>query len=119
MKIFWKVIRFIFGAFMIYGGVSHFLNPVFYEPFVPAFLPFTTGIIYLSGVAEIVLGLMLFVPKYTHWGATGLLLLMLAFLPIHVWDVFSENPAIGSSQAALIRLPVQFLFIFIAWKLRE
>ena len=113
MKIVWKVLQIIFSLFLIYGGIQHFLKPVFYEPFVPAFLPAKTMIIYVSGVAEIVLGALLFIPKYTKIAATGVLLLMLIFLPIHVWDVFSDTPAIGSHQAALIRLPFQFLFI--AW----
>ena len=62
---------------------------------------------------------MLFIPKYIKTGALGIMLLMLLFLPIHVWDVFTDNPAIGSSQAALIRLPIQFLFIAIAWKIKD
>jgi len=40
---------------------------------------------------------------------------MLIFLPIHVWDGFSETPAIGSHNAAMIRLPFQGLIIFISW----
>jgi len=30
-------------------------------------------------------------------------------------DVFKENPAIGSHQLALIRLPLQFVLILWAW----
>lgn len=117
MRIFWIVIRILFAAFMIFGGVQHFLNPDFYIPFVPSFLPFTTAIIYASGILEILFGIMLIIPKYSKQGALGILLLMLIFLPIHVWDVFSATPAIGSQKAALIRLPIQFLFIAIAWAL--
>jgi len=117
MKIFWIVIRILFAAFMIFGGVQHFLNPDFYIPFVPSFLPLTTAIIYASGILEILFGIMLIIPKYSKQGALGILLLMLIFLPIHVWDVFSATPAIGSQKAALIRLPIQFLFIAIAWAL--
>lgn len=118
MKIFWSIIRLLFAAFMIYAGVQHLLKPDFYEPFVPSFLPFTTAIIYASGIVEILLGALLLIPKYAKLGAMGLLLLMLIFLPIHIWDVFADSPAIGSQKAALIRLPVQFLFIGIAWKLK-
>jgi uncharacterized membrane protein len=117
MKIVWRIVRFLFAAFIIFAGVQHFINPEFYTPFVPSFLPFTNAIIYLSGLAEILLGLMLVIPRYAHLGAFGILLLMLLFLPIHVWDVFSSHPAIGSHEAALVRLPIQLLFIFIAWKL--
>ena len=119
MKFVWIVMRFLFAVFMIFSGVQHLLNPDFYIPFVPSFLPFTTAIIYSSGILEILLGILLIIPKYAKQGALGVLLLMLIFLPIHVWDVFSAMPAIGSHQAALIRLLVQFLFIALAWKLKS
>jgi len=105
--------------FLILGGVQHFINPTNYIPFVPSFLPFTLAIIYISGLFEILFGLALFFKKHETIGAWGILILMLLFLPIHIWDVFSETPAIGSHNAALIRLPVQFLLIFIAWKVKN
>lgn len=119
VKIVWTVVRILFALFMVYAGVQHFVKPDFYIPFVLSFLPFTKAIIYASGLVEILLGLMLIVPKYIKTGALGIMLLMILFLPIHIWDVFSETPAIGSSQAALIRLPIQFLFIAIAWKIKD
>ena len=117
MRIFWIALRVVFALFMVFAGIQHFLKPEFYTPFVPAFLPFTVAIIYLSGAIEIILGLLMIIPKYAKVGAIGILLLMLIFLPIHIWDIFSDSPAIGSHKAALIRLPVQLLFIAIAWKL--
>ena len=119
MKIVWIVVRVIFALFMIYAGIQHFVKPDFYIPFVPSFLPFTKTIIYASGILEILLGIMMIIPKYAKQGALGILLLMLVFLPIHVWDVFSATPAIGSHKAALIRLPVQLLFIALAWKIKN
>lgn len=117
--IFWMTLRILFAIFMAYAGIQHLINPNFYAPFVPAFLPFSMAIIYISGIVEILLGLMLLIPKYVKIGAYGIMLLMFAFLPIHIWDVFLDNPAIGSHQAALIRLPVQFIFIAIAWKIKS
>jgi len=119
MKIIWRIVRIIFAIFMVFAGVQHFLKPEFYISFVPSFLPYTTAIIYVSGIVEIVLGLMLFIPKYIKMGAMGIMLLMLVFLPIHIWDIFSDAPAIGSHKAALVRLPVQLLFIAISWKLKS
>lgn len=68
-------------------------------------------IVYASGLVELLLGILLLIPQYTKKAATGIIILMLLFLPIHIWDVFQETPAIGSKQAAMIRVPVQFLFI--------
>ncbi len=119
MKIIWKILQVLLALFLAYGGIQHFLKPVFYEPFVPAFLPAKTMIVYLSGVVELILGILLLVPKYTKLAATGIIILMMVFLPIHVWDIFSETPAIGSHKAALIRLPFQFLFIAWAYGIRR
>ena len=119
MKKKWFFLKVILALFLIFGGVQHFISPNNYIPFVPSFLPFTLAIIYLSGLFEILFGLALFFKKLETIGAWGILILMLLFLPIHIWDVFSKTPAIGSHNAALIRLPIQFLLIFIAWKVKN
>ena len=115
----WFGVRILFALFMIMGGVQHFIKPDFYLPFVPSFLPFPMTIIYLSGIVEVVLGLALLFTKYAKIAAIGIFLLMLLFLPVHVWDIISDTPAIGSHKAALIRLPFQFVFLAIAWKIKQ
>lgn len=105
----------LLGLFMILGGIQHFLKPAFYLPFVPAFLPLRHALVLGSGLLEIALGLATLWPRWRHLGTKGVLLLMITFLPIHAWDVISAHPAIGSHTAALIRLPIQFLFIAWAW----
>jgi len=104
---------------MIYAGIQHFVKPEFFLPFVPEFLPLKTTIIYVSGIAEILVGLLLLIKKYAKIGAFGILVLLFLFLPIHIWDVFAEAPVIGSRKAALIRLPIQFLLIFIVWRIKN
>ncbi len=110
------ILRYLLAIFMIYAGIQHFVKPDFYIPFVPSFLPFTKFFILSSGVVEILLGAMLLLKgKFARYGAFGIFLLMLVFLPIHVKDVFVDNPAIGTHKLALIRLPFQFVFIGWAW----
>jgi uncharacterized membrane protein len=108
------ILTFLFGAFMIFGGVNHFIKPEMYAPFIPEFLP-NVAINYLAGIAEIIVGIGVFIPKFRSVATLGILIMMLVFLPLHILDIFKENPAIGSHQVALIRLPVQFLFILWAW----
>jgi uncharacterized membrane protein len=108
------ILTFLFGVFMVFGGVNHFIKPEMYAPFIPDFLP-NVALNYLAGMAEIVLGIGVFIPKFRSMATLGILVMMLVFLPLHIIDVFKENPAIGSHQVALIRLPVQFLFIAWAW----
>jgi len=115
----WFVLKIIVALFMVYAGVQHLLKPEFYLPFVPTFLPFKTVLVYLSGVVEIIVGLLLLTKKYQGIGSYALLVLMIIFLPIHINDVISDTPAIGSQKAAMIRLGIQFLAITLCWKFKN
>lgn len=115
----WSVLKIAFALFMIYAGAQHFLKPDFFVPFVPEFLPFKMEIVYVSGIFEIGFGLLLLFKKYAKMAALGIFVLLLLFLPIHIWDVISETPVIGSKTAAWIRLPIQFLLLFLIWKIKN
>ena len=104
----------IFGVIMLLGGINHFLKPEMYFPFIPDFLPKPASN-YAAGILELVLGIGIFIPRFRHVAALGILLLMCFFLPLHIWDVFREDPAIGSHKIALFRAPVQLLLIYWAW----
>jgi uncharacterized membrane protein len=112
------ILTFLFGAFMILGGINHFMKPDMYSAFIPEFLP-QKVINYLTGIVEIGVGIGVFIPRYRSLATLGILVMMLLFLPLHILDVFKESPAIGSHQAALIRLPIQFLFILWAWYIHK
>ena len=115
MKTVVLVLSILLGLFMMNAGIQHFLNPAVFRPFVPSVFPFPAAIVLLSGVVEIGLGATAMVPSRRSVAGWGVLVLMVAFLPLHVWDIFRAEPAIGSHRAALVRLPVQFVFIAWAW----
>ena len=114
MKTLKLILTLLFGAIMLLAGINHFVKPAMYLPFIPEFLPKVT-INYLVGIAEIVVGVGAFIPRFRSMATLGILLLMLVFLPLHIIDVYSQTPAIGSHQFALIRLPIQFVLILWAW----
>lgn len=114
MKYVFLVLKIVLAVFLIYGGYNHFQNPEFYNGFIPDFLP-KIGVNYISGIIEILLGIGLFKKGYEKKSAYGIFLLMIAFMPIHIWDAFKEVPAIGSKMAAYIRIAVQVLFIVWAY----
>lgn len=118
MKTLALILTFPLGAFMILGGVNHFLTPQTYFPFIPDFLP-QAIINYLAGAIEMVLGIGIFIPAFRHKASLGVLGLMVLFLPIHIIDVFRDYPVIGSHFLALIRVPIQFVFIGWAWFVGE
>ena len=45
----------------------------------------------------------------------AVLIMMVGFLPLHIWDVFRERPAMGSKMLAWIRLPLQGVLIVWSW----
>jgi len=114
MKLLKTILTVLLGAFMIFAGYGHFANPDMYGPFIPDFLP-EDLVNYGSGIVEIILGIGAFIPAFRNQALFGILLLMLIFLPLHIIDLFAENPAIGSHQAAYIRLPIQFVLILLPW----
>lgn len=99
---------------MFLGAFNHIYAPETYTAFIPEFIPENLANI-LSTITEGMVGIALIIPKYRKWGGLGFCTLMLAFLPIHIWDLTKEVPAIGSKMAATIRLAVQFLLIAVGW----
>jgi uncharacterized membrane protein len=108
------ILTLLFGAFMVFAGINHFLKQEMYYPFIPDFLP-KALINCLSGIVEILLGLGILHPNLRSRCTLGIFWLMLLFLPLHIWDVFRTHPAIGNHTLALLRLPAQFILILWAW----
>ena len=93
----------LLGLLLIAGGIAHFRIPGLSDPFIPDFLP--KDLVHIGvGVTEL-----------RTQAAWGIFILMLCFLPFHALDLFREKPAIGSLKLAIIRVPFQFLFIYMAW----
>ena len=108
--------RFLFAAFFIAAGVNHFVNPEFYVGIMPPYLPWHLALVYVSGVAEIVLGAMLCFRRWTVLAGWGLIALLIAVFPANLHMAMnSELYAPLSAVALWIRIPIQFLLIAWAW----
>ena len=104
------------GAGIGAAGVMHFVRPEFFDAIVPPWLPpsqrFWTLI---SGVAELVVGVMLFVPRWRRSGAIALFVLLVAVYPANLymtWD-WRNRPA-GERVVSWVRLPLQFVLFALA-----
>ena len=75
-------LRFILMYFMailyIIAGVLHFIKPEFYLPIMPRYLPYHLELVYLSGLCEIICGLMLFFKRTQSLGAWLTIALLIA-----------------------------------------
>lgn len=99
---------------MIAGSVGHLLNPSLSDGFIPDFLPKQPVHIF-TAIIEFALGVGLLIPKTKKLAAWGIIGILTFFLFLHVQDLFRETPVIGSKMAAIIRIPFQFLFMYMAW----
>ncbi len=114
MKTVKRILQWIFGIVMVMAGINHFFNPTFYLRMMPPILPAPLFLIYLSGIFEIALGILLLIPKFTRLAAWGLIALLIAVFPANVYmamntGLFPEfNPT-----AIYLRLPLQI--VLIAW----
>ena len=113
-----KILAYVFGIIMILSGIAHILSPEAYTAMIPDFIPAAFANI-SAALVESFVGVMLILPKYRKKGALFFAGLMIAFMPIHIWDLFRETPAIGPPPAPIIRLVVQLLLIYVGWWLHK
>lgn len=108
------VLKYIFAAFFVLAGVNHFINPAFYLKIMPPYLPWHQPLVYLSGVIEIVLGLLLLTKKFARAAACGIIALLFAVSPVNVHMAINHGLYPEYGVAALwLRLPLQL--VLIAW----
>ena len=78
------------GTAFFLVGIYHFLDQDFFEAIVPTWFPYPSFANLASGAAEVILGLMLIVPKFRRIGAWGLLALLIAVYPANI-DMFVND----------------------------
>ena len=112
----------ISSIFYVIVGIKHFIDPQFFLAIVPPHLPYHLELVYISGLFEILFGIMILIPKYRYHGSVGLILLLVAVFPANIYLFQSEiaQKAIGATQEiATWRLPVQGVLIWIAYWIRK
>ena len=107
------------SAFYIQIGIKHFTDPNWFMPIMPPFLPYHIELIYVSGGFEILFGLMLIFERTRFIAGWGLILLLIAVYPANLYLAFNTDVQkemnISSFLASWIRLPLQFVFIALAY----
>lgn len=69
------------------AGINHFVSPESYLPLIPNYLPNPNLINILAGIAEIILSIGLLIPKTRKIASWGVILMLVAFIPSHVYFV--------------------------------
>jgi uncharacterized membrane protein len=107
----------IFSAIFVLGGIMHFVNPQFYLDMMPPWIPFHRAAVVVSGVAEVLLGIALRIPKTSSLAAWGLIILLIAVFPANIQMLVNNSDAAAGVRLALwLRLPLQGVLIFWAYR---
>lgn len=114
----WNRVSLVLGTFITLAGVMHFVNPQFFDDIVPPWLPpserFWT---YASGVAELVVGPLLFFSRTRRIGALSAIVLFVGVYPANIYMTWDWRDRPFSEQIVSYgRLPLQFVMIWLAWR---
>jgi len=83
---------------------------------IPPFFPNPKLINILSGIAEVILGILLCIPFTSSAAAWGIIALLIAVFPANVFMYSNAKAGFGLPQwVLLVRLPLQVLLIFWAF----
>ena len=104
------------GVFIYLAGIAHFVNPDFFDAIVPPWLPLSERFwTYISGLAEIAVGIAVLVPKYRRIGGWAAFALFIAVYPANLYMVWDWRDRTTAEQVvSWVRLPFQFLFFWVA-----
>ena len=106
----------VMSIFYASVGIKHFTNPLWFVKIVPPILPYKLALVYISGFFEIVLGVLLLFPELRYVAGWGLILLLIAVFPANIYLAQTNGAALNTTPLiAWGRLPVQFVFIAIAY----
>ena len=115
-----KISLIIMILFYVVAGINHFREPGAYYRIIPSYLPNPVFINIMSGIIEIVLGILLIFPKTRKGAAYGIIILLILFIPAHFCMIQKgwcmSNGFCLPAWATWIRLfPLQFLLMWWAW----
>ena len=107
---------YIMGLFYIIVGIKHFQDPGWFVQIIPPIFPYKYALVYISGLFEVLLGVLLMIPNFQSSAAKGLIILLICVYPANIYLAQTNGAALGISPLiAWGRLPFQFVFIALAY----
>ena len=113
----------LMGVTYAVAGVAHFLAPNAFARAVPPEFPRPRALVYLSGVAEVLLGVGMQFDRTRRASSWGIVALLVAVFPANVYMATDDAAAefvpdrfAGVARAAAwVRLPFQAVLVLWAW----
>lgn len=100
----------------VIAGTMHFVKPKAYMRIMPRYLPNHKLLVYLSGIAEMALGIGLCIPALKTLSIYGIIAMLAVFLLVHFYMLSGKKASAGIPQWILIlRIPLQFGLMYWAY----
>src|SRR5689334_273150 len=80
-----SVLRWLAAGGFVLAGMNHFIHPAMYRQIIPPGFPRPDALVVVSGIAEIVGGIALLIPRLRRAAGWGLIALLLAVFPANVY----------------------------------
>lgn len=104
------ILHYLLGVAFIFAGLLHFGNPDFYVGIMPPYFPYPEELVAISGVCEIVAGILVMFPATARVGAWAVIAVLLGVFPANVHMALNPHEFDQVSRAFLyMRLPLQAL----------
>ena len=112
IKLFFKI---LLAAFFILAGINHFRDPAFYLDLMPDYIPSHELMVQISGVTEILAGLMLIIPPLSRWGAWFIIAHLVVFFTVHFWMIQHAADRYSNVPLAALWGRIVLQVVFIVW----
>jgi uncharacterized membrane protein len=112
----------LFAMCLLYivAGINHFIHPAFYIDIMPPYFPKPAFWVAISGVCEILFGLLLLFQKTRAFASWAIVQMLIVFLTVHIQMVMDNtNPRTLIFWISWLRLPLQYILIRWAYKMRR
>jgi uncharacterized membrane protein len=106
---------------LLFTSIGHFRYTEGMSLMLPNSIPYKKAIIFISGIIEIIAGVMLLFPKTRDWAAIFLIAFFLIILPANIYAAlkhvdFEKRTFDGPGPNYLwFRVPLQLIFILWVW----
>ena len=119
MSVIKSVLCYLLAAFFILAAIAHFIRDDSFAAIVPPALPFPYFIVWITGIMEAVLAVMLLIPKMRPWAGLIFAPFLLAVLPANIYMAMAGIPfgdSVSSPTALWGRVALQFpLIALVLW----
>jgi len=104
------------GGMYIFAGLMHFVKPKAYVKIMPDYIPYHLLMVYLSGVLEVLFGVLVLFPETQTIGAWGIIAVLIGVFPANIDMALKyKGKKLWLKVSFWLRLPVQLWLIYWAW----